>query len=105
MARSTTEILIYFLATWRLSILITQEEGPGMVFSKIRKTFGAELFIEDWDILPWYSKLLQCPYCISFWIALFFFFLRAGNKELYYALVVPLSGSGATALIEDVKNG
>jgi len=99
--------VIFFLAVWRLSKIMTEEEGPGMVFTHLREFAGAEYdgVPEQWDLLSGYAKLLQCPYCISVWIALSIFLLRYVSKDLYKIVVMSLSGSAATALIEDYKNG
>lgn len=104
---SGTKSIIFFLAVWRLSKIVTEEEGPGMVFTQIRELSGAEYngIPEQWDLLPWYAKMLQCPYCLSVWVALLIFLLRYLNKDLYKVVVMALSGSAVTVLIEDYKNG
>lgn len=78
-----------------------------MVFTNLREFSGAEYdgISEQWDLLSWHSKLLQCSYCISIWVALFIFLLQHINKNLYEAAVMILSGSAVTVLIEDYNNG
>lgn len=100
-------MIIFFLATWRMSKMVTEEEGPGMAFSRLRELSGAEYegIHEQWDLLPWYAKLLQCPYCISVWIALLLVLLQLIHKDLYRIVVLSLSGSAATVLIEDNRDG
>ena len=102
-----TEAVIFFLAVWRMSKLVTEEEGPGMIFSRLRELSGAEYqgLPEQWDVLTWYAKLLQCPYCLSVWVALFLSLLYITNQKLYRVVVMSLSGSAATVLIEDYTNG
>ena len=102
-----TEAVTFFLAVWRMSKLVTEEEGPGMIFSYLRELSGAEYqgVPEQWDLLPWYAKLLQCPYCLSVWVALFLALLYITNKKLYRVATMSLSGSAATVLIEDYTNG
>ena len=99
--------IFFLIAVWRLSKIITEEEGPGMVFTNLRELSGAEYdgIPEQWDLLSWHSKLLQCPYCISIWVSLLIFVLRYINKNLYETVVMVLAGSAATALIEDFNNG
>lgn len=98
---------MFFLSVWRISKIVTEEEGPGMIFSRLREISGAEYdgVPEQWDLLSWHSKLLQCPYCLSVWVALFLALLRIINRKLYRITVVTFSGSAATVLIEDLNNG
>ena len=102
MARAT-EIVVFFLSVWRLSKMITEEEGPGMIFSQLREISGAEYngFPEQWDNLTWYGKLTQCPYCISVWISLLLYLVYIVNRNVFWAVTMTLSGSAATVLIED----
>ena len=87
--------------------MVTEEEGPGMIFTRLRELTGAEYdgMAEQWDLLPWYAKLTQCPYCLSVWVGLMVYLLRYLNKDMYNVAVMALSGSAATVLIEDYKNG
>ena len=102
-----TGTLIFFLATWRMSKMVTEEEGPGMIFTRLREISGAEYegLPEQWDLLSWYGKLLQCPYCLSIWVAIVLALLYVSNKSMYRIVAMSLSGSAATVLIEDYKNG
>lgn len=101
------EIIVFFLAVWRLSKMVTEEEGPGMVFTMLRELAGAQIdgIPERWESLSWYGKLLQCPYCLSVWIALALWALHTQNKNAYHFVAFSLSGSAATVLIEDANNG
>lgn len=87
--------------------MVTEEEGPGMIFSRLRELSGAEIegIPEDWDNLTWYGKLAQCPYCLSVWVSLAIALLYITNKDLYRIVALSLSGSAATVLIEDYTNG
>ena len=87
--------------------MVTEEEGPGMIFSRLREISGAEYdgVPEQWDLLSWHSKLLQCPYCLSVWAALALALLYTVNKNLYRIVALTLSGSAATMLIEDLNDG
>ena len=87
--------------------MVTEEEGPGMIFSRLRELSGAEYdgIPEQWDLLPWHGKLLQCPYCLSVWVALAIALLYITNRSLYRIVALSLSGSAATVLIEDINNG
>jgi hypothetical protein len=51
------------LATWRLSYMITRENGPSAIFAKIRADLGEP---KDGEL----SELFTCQYCASVWVAL-----------------------------------
>ena len=51
------------LATFRLSVAITEEEGPFGLFRKVRGWV-------DPDQKTWLGRGLNCVFCVSFWIAL-----------------------------------
>ena len=105
MARAT-EILVLFLSVWRISKIVTEEEGPGMIFTKLREISGAEHNgFSDWNDLTWHSKLMQCPYCLSVWVSLFLYLIYLINKNLFWGISMSFSGSAITVLIEDYNNG
>jgi len=62
-------LLIYGLATWRISSLLVQEEGPFHIFEKIRYWVG----IQHEGMIPdnLLGGILSCVWCCSIWIALF----------------------------------
>lgn len=60
------ELLIWILATYRLTILIVYEDGPFDVLIKLRSSFS---------INQWLNKGINCPWCVSFWLSLFVLFL------------------------------
>ena len=55
------------LAVWRVTHLLSQEDGPFDAVIKLRKLFGQGFF----------GTLLDCFLCLSLWIALPFAFLSA----------------------------
>lgn len=75
--------LLYSLITWRISYMLTDEKGPGEVFTRIRKTLKNNQF-----------SPLGCLYCTSVWVA-FFVGLVTGDVFLYW---LPLS---AVAILID----
>jgi hypothetical protein len=55
--------LVAALAVYRLSRMVAEEEGPGAIFTKLRGAF-------DPDQQTWVGRGLNCPICVSFWVAL-----------------------------------
>ncbi|HEX7584213.1 MAG TPA: DUF1360 domain-containing protein, partial [Prolixibacteraceae bacterium] len=54
-----TGFIICTLAVWRITHLLSQEDGPFDTVIKFRKLFGQGFF----------GNLLDCFYCLSIWIA------------------------------------
>lgn len=76
------------LATWRLTHLLAEEDGPADVIFTARQWLGSSFF----------GKLMDCFYCLSLWIAAPFAYLLTphwrGRLLLWLAL------SGAACLLE-----
>jgi hypothetical protein len=49
------------LATYRLSRMIADEEGPFAIFTKLRGAYPPT---------DWVGRGLECIMCVSFWVAL-----------------------------------
>lgn len=80
--------VIVCLVVWRLTHLLSKEDGPWDIIFKLRKAAGAGFF----------GSLLDCFYCLSIWIALPFGLwlgLFWWQKILYW-----LAASGAACLLE-----
>ena len=99
------DLIVLCLATWRLSRMVTEEDGPAGLFTKVRESTGAEDngVMMPWDELSSLGRLTQCPYCISVWLSLFLIILRALNTTMYELVALSLCGSAATVLIEEAK--
>ena len=87
-------IFLYLgLAAWRLASLLANEDGPWMVFKRLRQRaeqwcnryrFCRELGLHD---------LVACEWCNSVWIGagLTILYLWIGESILYFALPLALS--------------
>jgi hypothetical protein len=93
-----TVYFLFFLCTlavWRISHLLSKEEGPFNIIYLVRKKAGAGFF----------GSLLDCFYCVSVWVSLPIGIWLGSfwwEKILYW-----LALSGAACLIEqgtDRKN-
>lgn len=76
------------LAAWRLTHLLAAEDGPFGLVLKLRARLGNSAW----------GQLMDCPYCVSLWVALPLAVLLA-NDWLGWALSA-LALSGAVCIIE-----
>jgi hypothetical protein len=76
------------LATWRVAHLIAHEDGPFDVIVRLRRRAGDGVL----------GKLMDCPYCLSLWIAAPLALLLA--RELGAWCVAWLAISGGSSLLE-----
>lgn len=86
-------LLVYFLATWRLSYMLVREDGPFKLASKLRDVSGIQHDDEgrifsypDWNPL-------HCVYCTSMWVAIGLYFVPR-------IVLRTLAASGIAVIIE-----
>lgn len=84
-----TTLLICALATFRLTRLVTIEEGP---FSLAQKLRG----VADPDGRTWVGRGMACPWCVSFWLGPLLVF--AAQWPLGFLLVSGLAVSALASL-------
>ncbi len=83
----TLRVALAILAVWRLTHLVTREDGPWDVVRRVRQSQMA-------------GRMLSCFYCLSVWVALpFAWFVRGSTIE---RLVAWWAISGAAILLERV---
>lgn len=76
------------LAVWRVTHLLSKEDGPFEIIFWIRKKAGAGFF----------GNLLDCFYCLSIWIAIpFAIWIGTGFKQ---SVFLWLGFSGLACVIE-----
>lgn len=84
--------ILAVLATWRLSHLLSKEDGPFDIIYRVRVQLGHGFF----------GSLLDCFYCLSIWMAIpFAIWLGAGWK---FWLLFTLAISGAACLLEKLTD-
>jgi len=81
--------LLCLLAVWRVSHLLSQEDGPFDLVIKFRKLFGHGFF----------GSLLDCFYCLSMWAAIPFAVWLGGDWKETVVCWLALSG-GACLLFK-----
>ncbi len=62
-------VLLVF-ACYRLAQLITLDEGPFSIFSKLRIKVGAYDYGENGEAKTGLGRAMTCLYCLGIWIAL-----------------------------------
>ena len=55
--------IVAALATYRLSMMLTEEEGPFSIFTRLRGRL-------DPDQKTWLGRGVNCIMCVAFWVAL-----------------------------------
>jgi hypothetical protein len=78
------------LATWRVAHLVAREDGPFDVVLRVRARAGSGVL----------GQLMDCPYCLSLWIAAPWAFW-IGHVAIEW-IAVWLATSGGASLLERV---
>jgi hypothetical protein len=81
--------VIAVLATWRVTHLLAEEDGPWDLIVQMRELLGDSFW----------GQLMDCFKCLSLWVAIPFSFFVCRTKS--EAIVVSVSLSGAAILIQD----
>lgn len=82
------QLLIFILATWRISSLLVNEDGPWFIFERLRTWSGIywhtpmpyhiqsdrspSLYLDAVKIVPdrFWPQLLSCVWCCSIWVGI-----------------------------------
>ena len=84
--------ILMVVVVWRLTHLISAEDGPFDVIIRLRKLAG-NTFV---------GRLMDCFYCLSIWIGLVCAWYAGNNYQMI--VVLTLYYSGSSILIEKVTN-
>lgn len=82
--------LVLSLAVWRVSSLVTKEDGPFEIFADIRAKGG---------------ELLNCLWCFSIWGGLVVFVAYAFWPVVVFWACLPLALSAAAIVVDRWCNG
>lgn len=83
---------IIVIVVWRLTHLISSEDGPFDMIIKLRKLAGDTFF----------GKLMDCFYCLSVWVGLACAFYVTDRSD--QIIILTLFYSGASILLEKLTN-
>jgi Protein of unknown function (DUF1360) len=81
-------LVIAVLATWRIAHLIAREDGPFDIIVTLRLKAGDGVL----------GRLMDCPYCLSLWIAIPFAFMLA--TDFVSGMTAWLAISGGASVLE-----
>jgi len=97
--------LIIGLATWRISSLLVQEDGPFILFVRIRNIAGvkwnelSEPYAEDF-----LGQLFLCVWCMSIWIGFIFSLLYLFFGQWFVWLCWPFALSAVACFVQGTAN-
>lgn len=99
-------VLLGTLATYRLTAMLSGEEGPGHIFARLRTRLGVKV---DQYSNPygtnWVAEGVLCFYCLSVWIGIGVGLLLVAawllhGIEIAVFLLLPLALSGGAVFLK-----
>jgi hypothetical protein len=98
-----TELLIFSLATWRVSSLFVSEAGPFRLFVRVREWAGITHDDND-DVVTIPDTLragvLSCVWCFSVWAGAFWTLFFLLSPALATVAALPFAFSAAAVLVQ-----
>lgn len=112
------DLSILALATYRLAILMTQDDGPADLCWRLRdyvkRSYPEQLVTVKQEYQyrgfvnggqqgytdSWQFRGITCPFCVSAWVGLFLWLAYQIAPRLTVALCTPLALSAVTVVIE-----
>jgi hypothetical protein len=86
------EFLVLTLATWRISSILVEEDGPFEVFDKLRHKLGVRY---DEHSYPYgeneLAKTLTCIWCVSPWVGLCWMLFWLAWPQVAFYVALPLA--------------
>ena len=88
------ELIVFGLATWRISSLLVDEPGPFRMFIRLRELVGITHDADDnvemipGGLLP---GILSCVWCCSMWVGILITIISFVPYSFYFALPFALS--------------
>lgn len=97
------DLIILGLATWRISSIVVNEDGPFDIFFKMRAKMG----ITALDPVPetFWAGLFGCVYCLSVWVGAILILSAIMDKMVTVYLMLPFALSAIAVILEEKING
>ena len=104
-----TNVILLFLATYRLSTDFSREHGPFGLYRKARKAVESyvEAEVDKTELEPedhplwWLHEGISCYICLSFWASIALYFLPETVRE---HTITFLAAAGGVTLANDLFN-
>jgi len=96
------DLVILALATWRMSHLLTYEDGPWHLFERLRYLSGVRYDAESHEIATTHlAEGVLCTWCNSVWFGMLWAALYAMTPGAIYA-ALPLALSALSIAIQEL---
>lgn len=99
-------LLIFSLATWRISNMLVNEDGPWLIFEHLRLKLGLQPALgpvvrqtEPPNQMP--GSLFSCVWCISVWVAGFWLSLLLISQRVARWIALPFAFSAIACLLDE----
>lgn len=93
--------LILILGTWRITHMISQEDGPWDIFERLRVWLGVHY---DENSIPYgantIAKGILCMWCFSVWTGIIVYLFHNAYPEGTIAVLSPFALSAAVIFVE-----
>jgi len=100
-----TYLLIFILATWRISSLLVKEDGPFFLFKRLRERSGIQ-HDENGDVFmvpeSFLAGVLSCVWCSSMWVAIGWFAFWLAWPDVAVMSAIPFAISAGSIFLEKV---
>ena len=96
------QFLILALATWRVSYMLVNEDGPYAIVARLRQLLGVRYdeYSHAYGLsMP--GKLLTCVYCTSVWVGIAYVIIYLVNSFMATVVALPLALSAVAIIIND----
>lgn len=96
------QLVIAALATYRLAVLLPEDEGPFFIFARIRNYTGTKAMMEN-DPLGHWANLdsgIRCAYCCGLYAAILTAILTRRQKKYSNIFLLIFAIAGAQSLLQ-----
>lgn len=95
-------VILLGLATWRITSLLSDEDGPGLIFEKMRRKIGIDY---DDNTGQRYgknviAKQVMCVWCLSLYVGAVWVILYLNMPEIIKIVTMPFAFSTITVWID-----
>lgn len=99
------DYLILALATWRISSLLVNEDGPWTIFERLRHFIGVRYNADSEKIgTNALSELFTCVWCMSPWIGLLWTIVWSLWPQPVLWIATPLALSAGAIIVDKVTD-